>query len=77
MTAVAVGPYWTWRVTQAGAWGRVRCPQAQRLAHSRYSVTSTLTGGRSKTWRHSTLAAGVSSRPAPQAWQCSGVSSTR
>src|SRR5882757_1389389 len=66
MIAVTWGPYCAGAVTPSGATPQVVVPHAQRRAMSWCSVTRTVIGGRSNTWRRSIPTSGASARLAPQ-----------
>ena len=60
------GPYCTGALTPSGAAPQVVVPHAQRRAMSWCSITCTVIGGRSNTWRRSIPTSGASARLAPQ-----------
>ena len=66
MIAVIRGPYCTGALTPSGAVPLVAAPQLQRRVMSWCSVTCTVIGGRSNTWRRSIPTSAAPARFAPQ-----------
>jgi hypothetical protein len=66
MIAVIRGPYCTGAFSPFGGAPQVVAPQRQRRAMSWCSVTCTVIGGRSNTWRRSIPTSGASAKLVPQ-----------